>query len=105
MIEDISAGVHGVAGLLAPSGEGLARLSRETVPALAGSPILMLEGASLQGDWPRAAALAKKVASRRRGYESHPGGVVGRVHQTLARLKTRRSGLRADLAFVRTGAP
>src|SRR5258708_26380430 len=100
MIEDISAGVHGVAGLLAPNGEALARLSRETVPALAGSLILMLEVASLQGDWPRAAALAKKVASMRRGYDSHPGGGVWRVHETLPPLQTRPSSPRPDLAFV-----
>ena len=104
MIEDIEAFIPVVEALLQPGGEALAHLSPRTVPALEGSPILMLELAGLQGDWPRAVELAERVASRRRGYDSHPGGVVWRFHETLARLKSGRAARRRDLAFIRKAA-
>ncbi len=93
-----------VDALLEPGGEMLANLSKATLPALEGSPILMLEIASLQGDWARAGSLARQLAGRRRGYESHPGGVVWRFHETLGRLKSGLRSRRRDIAFVRAAA-
>jgi signal transduction histidine kinase/DNA-binding response OmpR family regulator len=105
MIEDISAFVRVVEALADPRREVLAELARDAEStALGGSPILMLELASLNSDWFAAAALARRVAPRRRGFDSHPGGVVWRFHETLARLKTGATARPADLAFVRKAA-
>jgi signal transduction histidine kinase/DNA-binding response OmpR family regulator len=105
MIEDISAFVRVVEALADPRREVLAELARDAESTvLGGSPILMLELASLNSDWIAAAALARRVAPRRRGFDSHPGGVVWRFHETLARLKTGARARPADLAFVRKAA-
>lgn len=105
MIEDISALVSVVDALSNPRREALAELSRTAESgALRGSPILMLELAGLNSDWAQAAALAARVAPRRRGFDSHPGGVVWRFHETLARLKSGARARRTDLAFIRRAA-
>jgi signal transduction histidine kinase/DNA-binding NarL/FixJ family response regulator len=72
--------------------------------ALLSQPLVRLELASFQGDWIRAAALAREVAPLRRGADSHPGGVVWRFHETLARLKTGRRARRSDMAYIRKAA-
>ncbi len=72
--------------------------------ALRGQPLVRLELASFRGDWARAAALGRELAPLRRGADSHPGGVVWRFHETLARLKTGKRARAADLAHVRKAA-
>ena len=104
IIAAILAQIGVVDALLEPGGGIFANLSTVTLPSLEGSPILMLEIASLQGDWARAGALAEQLAGRRRGYDSHPGGVVWRFHETLARLKVGLRSRRRDIAFVRAAA-
>ena len=104
IIASMLAQIGVVDALLEPGGKMFANLSTATLPALEGSPILMLELASLQGDWVRARSLARRLAGRRRGYQSHPGGVVWRFHETLGRLKTGLKPRRRDIAFVRAAA-
>ena len=73
-------------------------------PDLPRTPLLCLELASLQGDWRRGEAFARRFGALRRGANSHPGGVVWRFHETLARLKTGRRARRRDLEFLQRAA-
>ena len=105
MIEDLSAFVSMVDALSSPHREALAELLGDADSSqLRGSPILMLELASLASDWTLAAALGARMAPRRRGFDSHPGGVVWRFHETLARLKSGGRARPADLRFIRKAA-
>ena len=105
MIEDVAAFEGLVDALRSPGRQALADLARGAERSkMNGSPILLLELASLNADWPAAAALAARLAPRRRGFDSHAGGVVWRFHETLARLKSGARAKPADMAFIRRAA-
>ncbi|MBV8682039.1 MAG: response regulator [Caulobacteraceae bacterium] len=66
--------------------------------------LVALETASALGEWRRVIALGDRLLPIRRGLDSHPGGVVLRFHESLARLRLRAPMRRGDLAFIREAA-
>lgn len=88
---------------------GAAPLQRRSeAPPLDGTvnarALLLLEEASLLGDWAAAVDLAARLAPLKPAFDSHPGGVIWRMHETLARLKSGLPARRADIRFVRRAA-
>ena len=105
VIEDIATFARLVTALTSSRPEAPAALWREASGgAIAGSPLLLFELASFTGEWAGGAALAARLAAQRRGYDSHPGGVVWRFHESLSRLKSGGRPRRGDLAFIRKAA-
>jgi signal transduction histidine kinase/DNA-binding NarL/FixJ family response regulator len=76
----------------------------ETLPAAPVNPLLEIELAVLSGDWVMAAALADRLRPFHRRFDNHPGGLLWRFYETLARLKTGRSVPRRDVALLERGA-
>lgn len=67
-------------------------------------PVVHIELLALAGDWVGLARFADSMHGRRAGWSSHPGGVIWRYYESLARLKTGRPVRRSDLGYLKRAA-
>lgn len=68
------------------------------------APIVWIEILGMRSEWAGIAAIAKRFATGRHSLNSHPGGVIWRFHENLARLKLGLSPNLRDLRYVRRAA-
>jgi signal transduction histidine kinase/DNA-binding NarL/FixJ family response regulator len=78
--------------------------SRLGIIAGMSAPIMWLEVLGLRGDWAGALALTKRFEEFRPDVSSHPGGVIWRFYENLARLKLGLPLRRGDLRYMRQAA-
>ncbi|MDB5469056.1 MAG: His Kinase (Phospho-acceptor) protein [Caulobacter sp.] len=75
-----------------------------TPSGTAAIPVIHIELLALAGDWVELARFAESMLPRRAGWSSHPGGVIWRYYENLARLKTGRPVRRGDLGYIKRAA-
>jgi len=107
--ESILAGLRLTTGairqIMEPGGlEARAPTEAVTPSGTAAIPVVHIELLALAGDWVELARFADSMLPRRSGWSSHPGGVLWRYYEALARLKTGRPARRGDLGYLKRAA-
>lgn len=69
-----------------------------------GNPLLIIELASLHGDWGYIRSTVERTPQFRRNLDSHPRGADWRFHDGLARLRCGERIVRRDMAYLRRAA-
>ena len=69
-----------------------------------GNPLVIIELASLHGDWGYIRSTVKRTPQFRRNLDSHPRGADWRFHDGLARLRRGERIVRRDMAYLRRAA-
>ncbi len=67
-------------------------------------PLVAIEAAGLRGDVREVLRVGRVWKAARSGFDSHPGGVAWRFHESLALLRTGQPARKADLAYIRRAA-
>ncbi len=69
-----------------------------------GTPVAKLEMLALRGDWPQIVGFCSQLKGLRPQLNSHPGGVIWRFFETLARLRLGLVPIKGDVKFVQRAA-
>jgi len=97
--------LEAIRALRAPPGcVGAPMRPADWAPTTPAELLIALELASVDGDFAYGRRLAAANRDKSRAFDSHPGSVVWRFHESLSRLKTGARALAKDMAFVRRAA-
>lgn len=87
--------------IMQPGGLAVAPDAEAATPAGGTAiPVVRIEVLALAGDWAEIVRYADEMRPRRVGWNSHPGGVVWRYYENLARLKLGLAANRPDLRYI-----